>query len=129
MSLTSNTPSPAPAPAGHASDDSAANLPPAYVLTTRCPDTTGIVAAVSGFLAANQALITEAQHYDDPYTDTSFMRTVFHDNGLGMPPVAQLDREFAVRVADRFGMTSQFHEVRRKCRVILAVSKQGTCLN
>jgi len=131
MSLTSDKPAAAPAPAGHGSDrmDSAASVPPAYVLTTRCPDTTGIVAAVSGFLAANQALITEAQHYDDPYTDTSFMRTVFHDNGLGMPPVAQLDREFAARVADRFAMSWRFHEVRRNCRVVLAVSKQGTCLN
>ena len=65
-----------------------------YILITWCPDTTGIVAAIAGFLASHNALITEAQHYDDPSTDTSFMRTVFRDNGQGMPPVADMDLEF-----------------------------------
>ncbi len=55
--------------------------PRPFILTTSCPDTTGIVAGISGFLSSHNALITEAQHYDDPYGNTSFMRTVFHDNG------------------------------------------------
>src|SRR5512142_598178 len=62
-----------------------AATPRPFILTTACPDTTGIVAGISGFLASHNALITEAQHYDDPYGKTSFMRTVFHDNGKGMP--------------------------------------------
>ena len=61
------------------------DLPPRFVLTTQCPDTTGIVAAVAGFLAAHNCLITEAQHFDDPVANVSFMRTVFHDNGHGIP--------------------------------------------
>src|SRR3954451_20348039 len=65
---------------------------PAMVLTLSCPDTTGIVAGVSGFLAANNCLITEAQHFDDPYTVSSFMRTVFRANGQGTPSLADLDR-------------------------------------
>jgi formyltetrahydrofolate deformylase len=99
------------------------------VLTTACPDTTGVVAAVSGFLAANNCLITEAQHYDDPVSDTSFMRTVFHDNGQGVPSLQQLDETFASTVGQRFGMQWKFHEARRKCRAVLAVSKHGHCLN
>ena len=51
-------------------------VPRPFILTTACPDTTGIVAGISGFLASHNALITEAQHYDDPYGNTSFMRTV-----------------------------------------------------
>ncbi len=102
--------------------------PHLYILTTRCPDTTGIVAGISGFLATHNATITEAQHYDDPYTGTSFMRTVFHDNGQGMPPVEELDRRFAEAVGRRFQMDWQFNEVRR-CRALLAVSRQGHCLN
>ena len=39
--------------------------PVRYVLTTDCPDTTGVVAAIAGFLAKHNALITEAQHFDD----------------------------------------------------------------
>ena len=36
--------------------------------------------------AGHEGLITEAHHFDDPSTNTSFMRTVFHDNGQGIPP-------------------------------------------
>ena len=103
--------------------------PPSFVLTTSCPDTTGIVAAVAGFLAAHNCLITEAQHYDDPYTVTSFMRTVFHDNGKGAPSITDLDREFDGSVGAQFNMTWRFHPVQRKCRAVLAVSKHGHCLN
>lgn len=102
---------------------------PSYVLTMSCPDTTGIVAAIAGFLAEHNCLITEAQHYDDPYTNTSFMRTVFHDNGQGAPEIAELQRRYAESVGQRFGMSWRFHEARRKCRTLIAVSKHGHCLN
>lgn len=102
---------------------------PSYILTTQCPDTTGVVAAVSGFLASQYGLITEAQHYDDAYADTSFMRVVFHDNGQGLAPLEELNRRFAAEVGGRFKMQWQFHEAQRKCRVVLAVSKHGHCLN
>ena len=100
-----------------------------YILATACPDTTGIVAAIAGFLAANNGLITEAHHHDDPYTRTSFMRTVFHDNGQGLPTLETLDRQFAEEVGRRFGMQWRFHEVQKRCRALLAVSRQGHCLN
>jgi len=103
--------------------------PPGFILTTQCPDTTGVVAAVSGFLAAHHGLITEAQHYDDPFSDTSFMRVVFHDNGSGLLPYELLKTQFARDVAGRFGMQFQLHQSARKCRVVLAVSRHGHCLN
>lgn len=103
--------------------------PPSMILTTACPDTTGVVAAVAGFLASHNCLITEAQHYDDSVSVTSFMRTVFHDNGKGAPSLQQLDEAFAASVAQRFGMQWRFDEARRKCRVVLVVSKHGHCLN
>jgi formyltetrahydrofolate deformylase len=102
--------------------------PPSHILTVSCPDTTGVVAAVSGFLAENHGLITEAQHFDDEFSNMSFMRTVFHDNGKGMPAMPELERRFAV-VAQRFGMEHAFRPVDRKCRVVIAVSKHGHCLN
>src|ERR1700760_5106906 len=103
--------------------------PRSFILTTSAPDTTGIVAGISGFLASNNALITEAQHYDDPHGSMSFMRTVFHDNGKGMPSLEELDAKFAASVGQQFKMRYQFHEVQRRCRVLLAVSRQGHCLN
>ncbi|MEO8020173.1 MAG: formyltetrahydrofolate deformylase [Pseudomonadota bacterium] len=102
---------------------------PEVVLTVQCPDTTGIVAAVTGFIAANHGLITQAQHYDDPYADTSFLRVVFRDNGGGLKPIDELDRRFQAEVGQRFSMIWHFHDARRPCRVILAVSTQAHCLN
>ena len=99
------------------------------VLTLSCPDTIGIVAAVSGFLASRRCLITEAQHHDDPYTVMSIMRTVFHAANPQVPSMAELDRQFGEEVGKRFGMEWRFHEVQQKCRVLLAVSKHGHCLN
>lgn len=99
------------------------------ILTTWCPDTTGIVAGIAGFLAQNNALITEAQHYDDPYSNASFMRTVFRDNGKGMPKLADLTRQFGETVGERFRMTYKFHDAGSKCKTVLAVSKHGHCLN
>jgi formyltetrahydrofolate deformylase len=121
----------APARTEQASDDAVlrASEPPLYTLTTSCPDNTGIVAAIAGFLAASHATITEAQHHNDPHTRTSFMRTMFHDDGRGMPPLAALDRRFEEDVGRRFGMTWHFHAVQRRCRVLVAVSRQGHCLN
>lgn len=119
------------APAAHATMSTGPTnaAGPAAVLTLSCPDTTGIVAGVSGFLAANNCLITEAQHFDDPYTVASFMRTVFRANGQGTPTLSALDQAFARSVGERFRMRWKFHEVERKCRAVIAVSKHGHCLN
>ena len=121
------------APAGAAraqnASERAADPAPQFTLTTSCPDATGIVAAIAGFLAASNATITEAQHHNDPHTRTSFMRTVFHDNGKGLAPLESLNRRFAEEVGKRFQMQWQFHEVQRRCRALLAVSRQGHCLN
>ncbi len=102
---------------------------PEMILTLQCPDTTGIVAAVTGFLAARHALITQAQHYDDPSSDTSFLRVVFRDNGEGLPEIAELDSLFGTQVGRRFDMTWRFHDARRRCRTVIAVSKHAHCLN
>ena len=94
------------------------------------PDTTGVVAAVTGCLAQNRATITEALHFDDVARDTAFLRVVFRDNGQGMPNVAELGRLFAKAVANPFNMTWKLNISQKKqCRTILAVSKHGHCLN
>ena len=42
-----------------------------YILTISCPDRTGIVAAVAGFLAARDAFITQSSHFGDPELTSS----------------------------------------------------------
>jgi formyltetrahydrofolate deformylase len=97
-------------------------------LTTSCPDTAGIVAGIAGFLASRELFITEAQHYNDPYGATSFMRTVFRGDEA-TADIAALDRDFAASVGRPFKMTWALHDAGRRCRTVLAVSKHGHCLN
>jgi formyltetrahydrofolate deformylase len=49
----------------------------AYVLTLSCPDRTGIVHAVSGFLLERGGNIEEAAQYNDHGTGLFFMRVQF----------------------------------------------------
>jgi formyltetrahydrofolate hydrolase len=67
MSLVTSETSPATLSSGEPSENGtkSATSPRPFILTTACPDTTGIVAGISGFLASHNALITEAQHYDE----------------------------------------------------------------
>ena len=130
MSATSSLPGDVPHErTGRESAAATAATPPLSILTTACPDSTGIVAAVAGFLTANGGLITEAQHHDDRFTGMSFMRTVFHDEGSGLPSLGALDRKFAEEVGQRFQMRWRFHEMKERCRAVIAVSGHGHCLN
>ncbi len=97
-----------------------------YVLTTECPDATGIVAAVTSFIASQNGLITESAHFRDPYKDRSLMRTEFR--GPDLPPLNELERNFA-DVARKFQMHWNFFPSGQRPRVLIAVSKQGHCLN
>ncbi len=99
---------------------------PRYILILKCPDRKGVVAAVSGFLADNDASIAESHHFNDPLAGQFYMRTVFRPDGA-MPPVAALEQGFGL-IAKRFGMTWSLHDALVKPRVLIAVSKFGHCL-
>jgi formyltetrahydrofolate deformylase len=105
---------------------------PHYVLTIRCPDAVGIVAAVSSTLAANGAFLTESSHFGDDDTRLFFMRTVFRiDDHRPAAIAAPLDTWSALLepVRERFDMHMDLHEESRRMKVMLAVSKHGHCLN
>ena len=48
-----------------------------YILTLSCPDRSGIVAAVSSFLADNSCNILESAQFGDENSGKFFMRVVF----------------------------------------------------
>jgi len=97
-----------------------------FVLVVKCPDRKGVVAAVSGFLADNDASIVESNHFNDAIADEFYMRTVFRADGP-MPPKADLERGFEL-IARRFDMQWSLHAAAAKPRVLIAVSKFGHCL-
>lgn len=110
------------------SDVAAHRDEPRYILTITSPDAVGIVAAVSGFLAENEAFITESAHYGDPQTGTFFMRTVFRAGGARFPAIDKLKAGFAL-IGDRFSMDWDICDMTRRPRVVIAVSRFGHCLN
>lgn len=97
------------------------------ILSLSCPDTKGIVAEVSGFLAAHDASITEANHFNDALNDRFYMRTVFNAFGGAMPGAAAL-REGLAPIAKKFAMEWALYDTNVKPRLLIAVSKFGHCL-
>lgn len=102
--------------------------PAKFVLTVSCPETNGIVRAVSEFLYQRGATIYEAAQHRDPVIDQFFMRVEFEESASQLPAAAQLDEDFAA-LAKIFSMSWQFHELAKPTRILLAVSRHGHCLN
>ncbi|MGM9482009.1 formyltetrahydrofolate deformylase [Roseateles sp. NT4] len=101
---------------------------PHFILTIRCRDTVGIVAAVSTALSGSRAFITESSHFGDPETQLFFMRTVFRPTD-GPSHTLEDFQAVLAPVARRFDMELALHAADRKTKVLVAVSKHGHCLN
>jgi formyltetrahydrofolate deformylase len=100
---------------------------PSYILTLSCPDAVGIVAAVTNDLAQHGALVTEAQHFREPVSNSSILRIVFQSGGAATLDIDRLTGDFAP-VAARFQMTWKIRDSASRKRVLVAVSRQGHCL-
>lgn len=97
-----------------------------YILTLSCPDRMGIVHTVSGWLLTYHGNIVHAQQFGDIDTERFFLRVHF-----SLPiatPIDALQASFA-GIATKFDMQVQFHDVQRKARLLILVSRQGHCLN
>jgi formyltetrahydrofolate deformylase len=97
----------------------------AYILTLSCPDRTGIVHAVSGFLLERGGNIEEAAQYNDHDTGLFFMRVQFACDRLSHEELRTQLKPFT----DGFGMRWSLHQTSEPVRTVLMVSKEGHCLN
>ena len=98
---------------------------PAYILNLSCPDRTGIVHAVSGFLLERGANIEEAAQYNDHDTGLFFMRVRFACGDHGEAALRDELKTFAAG----FGMNLQLHAATVPMKTVILVSKEGHCLN
>ena len=97
-------------------------------LLVTCPDRPGIVAAVSGFLYAHGANITDLQqHSTDPEGGTFFMRVAFPASHLDLARPA-LERAFQEVVASRFQMQWRLAYASERKRTAILVSKPAHAL-
>ncbi|MDV2114997.1 formyltetrahydrofolate deformylase [Alcaligenes faecalis] len=97
-----------------------------YILTLSCPDRTGIVHSVSGWLLEQNGNILEAQQFGDAATNRFFLRIQF-----SLPEkqdVNALQTSFAP-IAEKFSMDATIYDAQRKARLLILVSRQGHCLN
>lgn len=99
---------------------------PDFVLTFSCPDRTGIVHAVSGFLATHGCNIRDSAQFSDRSVGKLFMRISF--DALDNIATSRLQSEFA-DVGKLFDMTWQLHDFGSKPRLMIMVSRAGHCLN
>jgi formyltetrahydrofolate deformylase len=97
---------------------------PAYILTLSCPDRTGIVHAVSGFLLDRGGNIEEAAQYNDHGTGLFFMRVRFACDQSEVEL-----REQIGELAAKFSMHWKLYTAAEPMKTVIMVSKEGHCLN
>jgi formyltetrahydrofolate deformylase len=96
------------------------------VLLISCPDTSGIVADVAGWVAMNGGNIVHAEQHTDHHDGAFFQRVEFTHAG-------QRDLNFFTTafgpIADKYAMTYSFHELPWRPRTAILVSKTVHCLS
>ena len=81
-----------------------------FILKISCPATSGIVAAVTSYLAGNACYIGEMAQFDDELSGKFFMRAVFRFNDGHEGDIAQLKAGFE-DVAQAFGMQWELYDL------------------
>ena len=98
-----------------------------YILKISCPAASGIVAAVTSWLAEQACYISELSQFDDEFTGRFFMRAVFRFNKDVVGDTAAL-RQGMTQLAGGFDMQWQLFSSAKPTRVLLMVSKFDHCL-
>ncbi|WP_375737673.1 formyltetrahydrofolate deformylase [Pseudomonas boanensis] len=98
-----------------------------FIIKISCPAVSGIVAAVTTYLADKGCYISEMAQFDDDTSGRFFMRAVFRFNEGLAGDIAEVEQGFT-DVAVRFDMEWTLHSTAQPMRVLLMVSKYDHCL-
>jgi formyltetrahydrofolate deformylase len=98
-----------------------------FILTVVCPDTIGIVAAISGYLSEQHYFVEESNHFGDRDTSRFFLRTRFTPSSKTFSR-ADFERGFSP-IAERFDMDWQVYDSTIQPRVLILVSGHDHCIN
>ncbi|MFO6237427.1 formyltetrahydrofolate deformylase, partial [Pseudomonas aeruginosa] len=104
------------------------HAPSHFIIRISCPAVSGIVAAVTTYLAEQGCYISEMAQFDDEGSGRFFMRAVFRFNEGLAGDIGEIEAGFA-NVAGRFDMEWSLHSSARPMRVLLMVSKFDHCLS
>lgn len=97
-----------------------------YTLAASCPDRTGIIARVTGFIAEHQGWITESSFHSDDIAGRYFMRIEVKADSL--PFMLSEFRQRFTPIAQELQMDWKITDSAVKKRVVILVSKQEHCL-
>jgi formyltetrahydrofolate deformylase len=99
---------------------------PELVLTLSCPDRTGIVHAVAGYLLSGGCNVLDAQQFGDKTGgDKTFFMRVHVETATSRDELA----EGFTKTATELGMDWELHDLAVRPRALIMVSKAGHCLN
>lgn len=102
--------------------------PENHIVKITCPATTGIVAAVTSYLAENHCYISELSQFDDEFNNNFFMRALFHRTEKTQRSIDEISVGFQ-SVAKPFRMQWQLIPENEPIPVLIMVSKEDHCLN
>jgi formyltetrahydrofolate deformylase len=97
------------------------------ILTFSCPDQSGIQAKVTGLMDKYNAFLTDVQSYSDKDSNRFFSRIVFFINDMEVV-TEEFFSEFEA-LAMKLSMQWSIDDESRKIKTVVAVSKEGHCLN
>lgn len=100
-----------------------------YVITLSCPDTTGIVARIAGFLADAGGWIVEAGYHSDPGTGWFFTRQVVRADSLAFDAEGLRSRFSLVAAALGAEATWTVTDTGEPKRAVVLVSREAHCLH
>lgn len=103
------------------------STPHQFVLKATCKASSGIVAAVTTFLAERGCYISELSQFDDHDTGRFFMRAVCHVES-GECQLDDIQEQFA-ETAQAFDMNWELHAAASPTKVLIMVSKFDHCLD
>ncbi|MBE9640582.1 formyltetrahydrofolate deformylase [Salipiger mangrovisoli] len=96
------------------------------ILTVSCPVRSGVVAAISSYLAEQGCNIHDSSQFSDIENDRFFMRLSFvSEQGVTQETLSAGFAEIAARLDADFA----FHDPSEKMKVVIMVSRFGHCLN
>lgn len=98
-----------------------------YIFTGTCRAGSGVVAAVTGFLADRDCYICALEQFDDESTDKFFMRAVFRPQE-NSPSIDEIKACFG-EISDAFDMEWKIHDPQVPVRTVIMVSKYDHCLD
>ena len=101
-------------------------MPRRLTLSFSCPDATGIVAEVAGFVARHRGSIAEASQHTEAELSRFFMRVEIEADSLDFP-AAEFGERFRP-LAEKLGMAWTLSDSDRPRRVVILCSKQEHCL-